>query len=82
MTNFPRSLAAWRHLTNILMSRCRTCGSSADVISYDPRGLWAYPIRTTYCPDHCPDHDYRYEHGAGHYCNNCGQEPPHDYWVD
>ena len=66
-------------ITSRWMSRCRTCGSSDEVISYDPRGLWAYPIRTTYCPEHCPDHDYVYSRYDGHYCNNCGQQPPLDW---
>lgn len=68
-----------RRLTNKLMGTCCVCKSSADVISYDPRGLWAYFIRNTYCPEHCPDHDYnRYRDGT--YCDNCGQEPPYDWY--
>jgi hypothetical protein len=64
-----------------LMSRCRTCGSSDDVISFDPRGLWAFFLRRTWCPRHCPDHDYQ-RWPDGTYCNNCGQEPPWDYYTD
>ncbi len=68
-----------RQLANKLMSQCRVCGSSKDVISYDSRGLWAYFWRHTYCPDHCPDHDYVYDRYEGHYCDNCGQHPD-DRW--
>jgi hypothetical protein len=67
-------------ITNRFMSRCRVCGSSEDVISYDPRGLWAYLWRRTWCPDHCPDHDYIYGRYDGHYCNNCGNSPPPDWY--
>jgi hypothetical protein len=63
------------------MSRCRSCGSAGEVISYDPRGLWAYLFRRTYCPAHCPDHDYEYSRYDGHYCINCGQAPDPD-WHD
>lgn len=65
-----------------LMSRCRVCGSSKDVIQYDPRGLWAYPLRRTWCPAHCPDHDYVYSRWEGHYCNNCGEQPDVEWYCD
>lgn len=71
-----------RQLANKLMSRCRACGSSADVISYDPRGLWAYFWRRTYCPDHCPDHDYVYDRYDGHCCDNCGQPATVEWHLD
>jgi hypothetical protein len=71
----------FRQLTSNLMSRCRVCGSSKDVISYDPRGLWAYFFRRTWCPMHCPDHDYQ-RWPDGTYCNNCGDLPPVDWWMD
>lgn len=64
------------------MSRCRICGSSRDVISYDPRGLWAFPIRNTYCPEHCPDHSYAYSRYDGYYCESCGQSPDPDWYSD
>lgn len=73
----------WLHdLTCRLMSRCRVCGGRAEVIMYDPRGLWAYFFRTTYCPDHCPDHDYVYDRYEGRYCNNCGASPDPDWYSD
>lgn len=65
---FPNENAApwiWR-VRDRLMSRCRVCRCSTDVISYDPRGLWAYPFRRTWCPDH----DYVYGRYDGHYCNH------------
>lgn len=65
--------------TNLLMSKCRVCGSRDDVISYDPRGVWAYPFRKTYCPEHCPEHDFN-RHRDGAYCDTCGQEPPYDWY--
>jgi hypothetical protein len=78
-----RELLDWLHAaTGRLMSRCRVCGSRADVIMYDPRGLWAYFFRQTWCPPHCPDHDYIYSRGDGHYCNNCGQQPDYDWHAD
>lgn len=69
----------FKRLSDRLMSRCRVCGSSSDVISYDPRGLWAYLFRKTWCPEHCQDHDYVYSRYDGHYCDKCGQ-PPDDEW--
>lgn len=72
----------FRAIQNRCMSRCRVCGSSEDVVSYDPRGLWAYPFRRTYCPAHCPDHDYIYSRWDGHYCNNCGQSPNEQWHCD
>jgi len=71
-----------RAITDPYMSRCRVCGSGKDVISFDPRGLWAYPVRNTVCPAHCPDHDYVYCRYDGHYCNNCGQSPGDDWYAD
>lgn len=71
-----------RRLSDPFMSRCRVCGSRADVISFDPRGLWAYPFRRTWCPQHCPDHDYIYSRYDGHYCNNCGQQPDDQWYCD
>lgn len=71
--------AGVRAWSNGLMSRCRVCGSGDDVICYDPRWIWAYPIRNTYCPAHCPDHDYTYARYEGHYCKVCAQSPPDDW---
>ncbi len=34
------------------------------------------------CPEHCPDHDYVYGRYDGHYCNNCGEHPPPDWFAD
>lgn len=68
----------WFHrLQDRYMSRCRVCRSSENVVSYDPRGLWAYPIRKTVCPECCAEHDYN-RHSDGTYCDHCGEEPPHD----
>lgn len=61
------------------MASCRVCGSSKEVIAYDPRGIWAYPIRNTYCPEHCPEHDFN-RHSDGTYCDTCGSEPPYDWY--
>lgn len=68
-------------LTRKLMSKCRTCGERGDVICYDPRGLWAYPFRKTYCPEHCPEHDYARDPGFGIACQICGS-PPDMGWYD
>lgn len=69
-------------LTNRLMNRCRVCGSSKDVICYDPRGLWAFPFRNTYCPVHCPDHDFAYQRDHCEWgCEICGEPAPHDFWA-
>lgn len=68
-------------LTNRLMSRCRVCGSSRDVVSYDPRGLWAFFWRKTYCPDHCPDHDFAHQRDMGMWaCDICGEPAPYDFY--
>ncbi len=74
-----RIIASWRRLADRLMCRCRVCGSGKDVGIYDPRGLWAFLWRRTWCPAHCPDHDYIYDRWEGHYCGNCG-EPPSEEW--
>jgi len=71
-----------KRLSDRLMSRCRVCGSSKDVISYDPRGAWAYLFRKTWCPEHCPDHDYVYDRYEGHYCDKCGQQPDDQWHID
>lgn len=70
-----------RRFSDRMMSQCRRCGSSKEVVSYDPRGLWAYAIRTTVCPDHCPGHDFQ-RHRDGTYCDHCGIEPDQEWWID
>lgn len=75
-------MSVLRRIGDRLMSRCRVCGSSKDVISFDPRGMWAYFWRRTWCPDHCPDHEYVYCRYDGHYCGNCGQEPDAEWYAD
>jgi len=82
MSIFTFVVDRMRVLTSLAMSRCRVCGSSKDVAMYDPRGLWAYPIRKTWCPAHCPDHDYIYCRSEGHYCGNCGQQPDAQWYDD
>lgn len=75
--------SAFHRLTNRMMGSCRVCGSSSDVICYDPRGLWAFSWRTTYCPAHCPDHDFSYQRDIrGWACDICGEPAPPDYGVD
>lgn len=71
-----------RTLTSRLMSRCRVCGSSKEVVSYDPRGLWAYLVRRTWCSEHCPEHDFIYDRSEGHYCDNCGTHPDDEWHRD
>jgi hypothetical protein len=54
---------------------CRVCGLTCD-IAPDP------PERAV-CPEHCEDHDYRYERELrGHYCFHCGEEAPPDLYED
>jgi hypothetical protein len=54
---------------------CRVCGVECDSAP-DP------PARAV-CPNCCEDHDYRYERELrGHYCIHCGQEAPHDYFLE
>lgn len=71
-----------RTISNRLMGRCRVCGSGKDVLMYDSRSLLYYFVRKTYCPEHCPDHDYVYDRYEGHYCNNCGQSPDPDWYAE
>lgn len=53
---------------------CCVCGVECDGAP-DP------PARAV-CPEHCEDHDYRYERELrGHFCSHCGQEAPDD-WND
>lgn len=69
-------------LTSNMMSRCRVCGGRKDVVCFDPRGLWAFPIRKTYCPQHCPDHDFAYQRDHHEWgCEICGEPAPHDFWA-
>lgn len=86
MTGAPfRQIARWlrsplHRLTNSLMGRCRSCGGSRDVLCYDSRGLWAFFWRKTYCPQHCPDHDFEYQRDMGEWaCDVCGEPAPFDY---
>lgn len=68
--------------TGRLMSRCRVCGSSDDVLCYDPRGLWAFFWRKTYCPQHCPDHEFEYDRGMREWCCSiCSEPAPRDFWA-
>jgi hypothetical protein len=76
-----RIASALRRLADRQMSRCRVCGSSKDVVSYDPRGIWAFFGRRTWCPSHCPDH-YQSLHRDGRYCDNCGLEPDDQWYAD
>jgi hypothetical protein len=50
------------------------CGTNTKVLSYPKKG----PV---YCPDCCPEHDYKYERYEGWTCTTCGAEPPPD-WFD
>lgn len=71
-----------RSWTERLMSRCRVCGSSENVACYDPRGLWAYFFRSTYCPECCPEHDYIREPGEGMRCRHCSEPPDADWYYE
>jgi hypothetical protein len=52
---------------------CHKCGVQCDSAPMLPK-------RAT-CPNCCEDHWYIYERGLGHYCETCGQEPPHDWYT-
>lgn len=72
-----RQFRSWQ---STLMLRCRVCGKTDDVMVGDPRGLWAYPWRKTYCPAHCPDHDYEYDRDMrGRCCTICAAPAPDDW---
>lgn len=50
---------------------CRVCGKQCDCAP-DP------PDRAV-CPEHCEDHDYRYDPmRRGKFCLHCDQEQPYD----
>jgi hypothetical protein len=69
-------------LASQLMGSCRVCGSVEPVLCYDPRGLWAYFWRRTYCPEHCPEHDFAYQSDMREWgCNVCGESAPPDHWA-
>jgi len=54
---------------------CYICGAEC-IVAPDP------PTRAV-CPEHCPDHLYEYIPGERRrMCENCGQEPPLDYYVE
>lgn len=78
-----RRLRDWYcRLRNSLMNRCRVCGSSKDVICYDPRGLWAFFVRKTWCPAHCPEHDFAYDRSEREWrCEHCSESAPPDFWA-
>lgn len=78
-----RLFGRFHTLRDWLMCRCRVCGGRDAVISYDPRGLWAYFFRKTWCPEHCPEHDYENEPGMGPCCIRCSQRHPEPWdWYD
>jgi hypothetical protein len=60
------------HRHDCAIFRCSVCSVLCD--SAPAEG-------PTVCPEHCPDHDYRYERGEGKRCITCGAAPPPD-WFD
>lgn len=63
---------ALRMLELELLFACRVCGKECDVAP-DP------PDRAV-CPEHCEDHEYRYEKGERRdSCTHCGQDRPEDW---
>lgn len=60
------------HAYGCAIFKCAVCGVLCDCAPAEGAAV---------CPDHCPDHDYRYEHGAGKRCVTCGAAPPDD-WFD
>lgn len=71
----------WLRKRAKLMGSCRKCGETKDVIAYDPRGLWAYPFRKTYCPSCCPEHEFEHDRDMGWCCKTCSEPAPHDFWA-
>lgn len=54
---------------------CHVCGVVCDTAP-DP------PLRAV-CPEHCEDHDYRYNRDdRGHFCIHCYQQAPDDWFLD
>ncbi len=63
---------ALRMLERHFLFACRVCGKECDVAP-DPPGR-------ALCPEHCEDHEYRYEKGEQrHSCTHCGQDRPGDW---
>ena len=55
--------------------RCSVCGAECDIAPDPPS--------PTFCPKHCPDHDYRYDRSdRSFYCVTCGQQPSPDWFDD
>lgn len=81
-TRLARLRFWWDRRAAKLMGSCRKCGETKDVICYDPRSLWFYPVRKTYCPDCCPEHEFAYERWERAWCCQvCGDHAPHDFWA-
>lgn len=59
------------HKHNCALFTCFVCGGPT---------LCAPDEGPAYCPEHCPDHDYKYEPCDGKRCVICSAEPPYDYW--
>lgn len=75
--NFHPSTFRW-----IAVCKVNDCGEFvlANPIHWDERLQLEYSLPGT-CPTHCPDHEYTYDRGDGkHYCVNCGDEPPADWY--
>jgi hypothetical protein len=53
--------------------KCRVCGTECAIAPQLPE--------RAVCPEHCEDHQYKYERGDGHRCIHCFAEPPSD-WFD
>jgi hypothetical protein len=79
-------MRARSQLASRLLSRCRVCASSGDVAVFDPRGLCAFCRRDTYCPAHCPEHDFNYDRGLHalkiNLCRACVRHRPPMHQAD
>lgn len=63
------------------------CTPGWCTVCWDDDGAICYPDAPslTYCPAHCPEHDYQHEPGEGRMCVTCGDRPSPDYydgWFD
>ena len=56
------------------MFSCKVCGAEA---------LCSPSPGQAVCPDHCEDHDYKFDSGAGWpLCLHCSGSAPPDYYAD
>ena len=56
-------------------SKCSVCKQPSDCYPF----VW---VHRSYCPEHCPGHEFEHERGIGWNCKTCGEPAPIDFYND